>query len=152
MDKKERVWIENIFYSKWRGLRLQLVVLLKFRSTMRIFLWIFRVAGFLNTSECVLLKDYTTEFLYVSKKISFDWGRVLWQYPANNDIFKDTINKQPFYWQGLSDLWILWHGRILKITLEIRLKGFGKIHVKFGEMKIPKRQSRIFNGPFFVNC
>ena len=29
---------------------------------------------------------------------------ILWQYAANNDIFKVAINKQPFYWQVLSDL------------------------------------------------
>ena len=65
---------KKIFSSTFRGLGLQLVVLQKFRSTMRIFLLVFRVAGFLSTSESLLLKDYTTECLYGSHKISFDRG------------------------------------------------------------------------------
>ena len=43
----------------------------------------------------------------------------------------------------------MWHGRILKRTLEISLKVFDKIQVKFGKMKIPKRQSSSFNNSCF---
>ena len=43
----------------------------------------------------------------------------------------------------------MWHGRILKRTLEISLKVFDKIQVEFGKMKIPKRQSSSFNNSCF---
>ena len=47
----------------------------------------------------------TQQNFYMSvRKYRLIEAGILWQYAANNDIFKDTINKQPFYWQGLSDL------------------------------------------------
>ena len=58
---------------------------------------------FLSTSECLLLKDFTTEFLYGGHKTSFDCAGNLMAVPTNNDIFEVNNNKPPFYWQDLSD-------------------------------------------------
>ena len=64
---------------------------------MHVFLRVSRVDDFLSTSECLLLKNYTTEFLYGDHKTPNDRAGILWLYPTNNDIFKVNNDKPLFY-------------------------------------------------------